>query len=159
MICGFAGVGEENTKAAGFSAMIFTAIYTTLVLLVYFAQLTAVSNDNLTAGALTVLDYETYGLFFAYDLLGYGLMALSTFFIGFTVKCHSKTDRALKYLLLIHGIFFFGCLIMPMLGIFHEGMSGGDIIGIAVLEFWCAYFIPITILSFFYFKKITTEKL
>lgn len=62
---------------------------------------------------------------------------------------------ALGYLMMIHGLFFFGCLIMPMTGVFSASMSEGSdsIGGIIALEFWCAYFLPIGILSIFHFKK------
>ncbi len=42
------------------------------------------------------------GLLFSYDLLGYGMMALSTFFIGLTIKPKNKKDKWLKYLMMIH---------------------------------------------------------
>ena len=44
---------------------------------------------------------------FNYDLLGYGMMALSTFFIGLSVQADSKADKWMKALMMIHGIFFF----------------------------------------------------
>jgi len=59
----------------------------------------------------------------------------------------------LKVLLLVHGLFAISGLVIPMLGIFSTDMAGSDIIGILVLEFWCAYFIPVCILSFSYFKR------
>jgi hypothetical protein len=33
-------------------------------------------------------------------------------------------------------------------------MAGGDIIGVLVLEFWCAYFAPVCILSYLHFKNM-----
>lgn len=56
------------------------------------------------------------GLVFNLDLLGYGIMALSTSFIGLAINVQNKKDKVLKMLLLIHGIFFIGCLITPMMG-------------------------------------------
>jgi hypothetical protein len=56
-------------------------------------------------------------------------------------------------LLKIHGIFAISCFFMPILGIFNSNMTGGEIIGTMVLEFWCIYFMPICILSYRYFKK------
>ena len=80
-------------------------------------------------------------------------MALSTFFIGLTITPKTKSDKWLKWLLIIHGVFFISCLIMPMLGLFSAEMQGADWIGTVVLEFWCAYFIPVGVLSFVHFKN------
>jgi hypothetical protein len=109
--------------------------------------------SSLSPEASAILDYRQFGLFFSYDLLGYAFMALSTFFIAFTVTVRSRADRALKTLLFIHGVFFISCFIMPLLGVFSPGMAGGDLLGVLVLEFWCAYFIPVCILAFLHFKK------
>lgn len=153
MICTIAIYNHSENKAAGYTAMIFAGMYAVIILLVYFAQLTAVRLDSLNEQALNILDYERYGLLFSYDLLGYGLMALATFFAGLTIECETKGDKWLKALLLIHGLFFISCLIMPMLGIFTVDMQGADWIGIAVLEFWCIYFIPIDILLYLHFRR------
>ena len=82
------------------------------------------------------------------------MMALSTFFIGLSIKADSKSDRWLKYLMMIHGIFFVGCFIMPMTGVFI-GMADGktNIVGVAALIAWCAYFLPIGILAYRHFGK------
>lgn len=57
-------------------------IYAVMILLVYFAQTTAVRLGLLDEQAMKILDYSRGGLFFSYDLLGYGMMALSTFLWG-----------------------------------------------------------------------------
>lgn len=151
MMCAYAYFSNQKYKLAGYVSVAFSAIYGTIILLVYFAQLTTVRLESLTAQASSLLDFQQSGLFFSYDLLGYGLMALSTFFAGLTIEAKSKTDKWLKALMLIHGVFFFSCLILPMLGVFKPDSPAW--IGIAVLEFWCIYFIPISIFSFFYFSK------
>lgn len=73
---------------------------------------------------MSILDYSRGGLFFSYDLLGYGMMALSTFFVGLTIDAKSKADKWLKYLMIIHGVFFFSCFIMPMTGVISSTASG-----------------------------------
>lgn len=153
MMCTLAAYGKPENRVAGYTSMIFAGIYAVLILLVYFAQVTTVWMDSLNEQALNILDYQKFGLFFSYDLLGYGLMALATFFAGFTIECKTKSDQWLKALLHIHGIFFISCFIIPMLGIFTEDMQGANWIGVAVLEFWCMYFIPIDILMLMNFKK------
>jgi isoprenylcysteine carboxyl methyltransferase (ICMT) family protein YpbQ len=82
------------------------------------------------------------------------MMALSTFFIGITINAKKKLDRWLKYLMMIHGIFFLSCFIMPMTGVFSS-MSNGEtsIGGVIALEFWCVYFIPIGVLSVIHFAR------
>lgn len=150
MMCGYAYFSEKNTKLAGYVSVAFAAIYTAVILLVYFAQLTTVRLNDLTQQAAVLLDFQQCGLLFHYDLLGYAVMSLAAFFAGLTVKPQTKTDRWLKYLLMVHGVFFISCLIMPMLGIFKADSPAW--IGVAVLEFWCFYFCPISILSFLHFS-------
>lgn len=152
MMCAYAYFSEQKRKLAGYVSSAFAAMYAVIILLVYFAQVTTVRLGNLTQQTSKILDFQQFGLFFNYDLLGYSLMALSTFFAGLTVKAETKKDRWLKGLLLIHSIFFFSCLIAPVLGIFKAGNESW--IGIVLLEFWCVYFLPISILSYLHFSKI-----
>lgn len=44
-------------------------------------------------------------------------------------------------------------LYSSMPGLFHTDMTGGNLLGIIILEIWCAYFVPVCILSYFYFRK------
>ena len=74
---------------------------------------------------------------------------------AFENECtEDKKDKALKYLLLIHGIFFLSCLIMPMTGVFAKS-SGSSSHGGGVIapEIWCLYFLPIGVLSGLHFKN------
>lgn len=153
MMAAFCTCCKDEKKVAGYSAMIFGSIYSVFILAVYFAQVTSVVNDDLSNTALQILDYKKFGLLFNYDLLGYGIMALATFFVGLTIECRTKADQWLKYLLLIHGIFFIVCLIIPLLGLFNIDMVGGEWIGKLVLFIWCVYYTPICILSYFHFNK------
>ncbi|MCM1427914.1 MAG: hypothetical protein NC118_15040 [Eubacterium sp.] len=154
MTAGFCHESDEKHRVAANVGMTFAGVYTVLILLVYFAQTTAVRLDSLDEQAIRILDYARGGLFFYYDLLGYGMMALSTFFVGLTIDAKTKADKWLKYLMLVHGVFFFPCFIMPMTGIFSS-MSDGktNMGGVIALEFWCAYFTPIGILSLIHFRK------
>lgn len=151
MMCAYAYFSEKSFKLAGFISAAFAAMYATIILLVYFAQLTTVRLNDLSQEAALLLDFQQFGLIFNYDLLGYALMASATFFAGLTINFGSKSDKWLKYLLLIHGVFFISCLILPMIGIFKADSPAW--IGVAVLEFWCLYFCPIGILSFLHFSK------
>ena len=144
---------RSDAKAAAMSAVAFGAIYAFCNIMVYFVQLSTVRNTALTGIALQLLDYRTFGMMFDLDMLGYCLMALSTFFAGLTIRVRDKADRALKLLLLVHGVFAPICFLMPILGLFSGDMQGADWIGTAILEFWCAYFLPIGILSYRYFSR------
>ena len=144
---------KSDAKAAGKTALVFTAIYATLILIVYYTQCTTVINENLGNDAAHILNYSYMGLMFNLDMLGYGIMALSTFFIGLTVNVKNKKDKAMKTLLLLHGLFFPGCFILPMTGMFLNASGSSSKGGVIALEIWCMYFLPIGILSFLHFKE------
>ena len=152
MAAGFSCESDAAHQVAAKAGMAFAVIYATLVLLVYFAQITTVRLDTITDQAVRLLDYSRGGLMFNYDLLGYGMMALSTFFLGLTIHGRNPVDQWLKRLMILHGIFFFGCFIMPMTGVFRS-MAGGETSmgGVIALECWCAYFLPVGILAFAHF--------
>ena len=86
MIASFENECTEDNKVAGKIALILAGVYSTLIMIVYFTQCTSVLNDNLSKEALKLLDYSNMGLMFNLDLLGYAIMALSTFFIGLTLN-------------------------------------------------------------------------
>ena len=152
-----AGFHHESTAESSVPAtigLVLSAVYAVLILLVYYAQTTTVRLEELNGQAARVLDYRQGGLLFNYDLLGYGVMALSTFFIGLSLKAENKPDKWLKMLLMIHGVFFLSCFFMPLTGMFThmaEGDSGNGG-GIALL-FWCIYFIPVGVLAYRHFSS------
>ena len=150
---------EKPLTAMGLAGLAFAVVYALFIFIVYYSMLTTVRmNVALSEEALSIISYEHLGsLFFSYDLLGYGFMGLSTFFIGFTVVPKNKGDRALRLLLWIHGIFFVSCFIIPMLPIFTNDMAGGDIIGTLVLLVWCVYFLPICVLGWRYFDNSNNQ--
>ena len=154
MAAGFHHESPEGQRVSANIGMIFSAIYAVLIFLVYFAQTTTVRLEGLNEQAAKLLDYGRGGLLFNYDLLGYGMMALSTFFIGLSIKAESKPDKWLKYLMMIHGVFFISCFIMPMTGVFtNMGTGDNGSGGTIALLFWCAYFLPIGLLSYRHFRK------
>lgn len=154
MMCCYGFYADGSRKIPGICAAVFSAIYAAIIFIVYFAQLTTVRYSELSEQAAMLLDFSQFGLMFNYDLLGYAIMALSTFFAGLTVIPNSKADKWTKYLLMIHGVFFFSCLIVPMLGVFKPKADGSDgLIGVILLEFWCVYFIPTGILSALHFSR------
>lgn len=154
MVIGFQHECSEERRVPANTGVAIAVIYAVLILLVYFAQITSVRLDNLNEQAIRILDFQRGGLFFNYDLLGYGMMALSTFFIGISINPNSIEDKWLKGLMIVHGVFFVGCFIMPITGVFTS-MASGDVGngGTIALLCWCAYFLPIGVLAYRHFKK------
>lgn len=149
----FAINNKPESRAVGIAGIAFAVIYALIIFLVYFAEITTVRmNNTLSEETLSIISYGYIGsLFFNYDLLGYAMMALSTFLTAFAIVPKGKGDRALRLLLWIHGVFFLSCLIVPMFPVFKAGTS--IITGTILLEIWCAYFLPICILGFRYFNR------
>ena len=145
---------EDDRKVAANIGMILAAVYATFIMLVYFSQLTTVKNEQLNEQAANLLEFGKLGLIFNYDLLGYGVMALSTFFTGLSMKPKNRTDKWLSALLMIHGVFYFSCTFMPITGLFARMSSGGNGLGGRIaLVVWCVYFLPIGILSYLHFNN------
>ena len=153
MAAGLQNEACAERRVAANAGLAFAAVYATLIFIVYFAQTTTVQQGGLNEQAALLLDFRRGGLIFNYDLLGYGMMALSTFFAGLSMKAERGPDRWLKALLMIHGVFFIGCFIMPMTGAF-KGMADGSTSGggVTALLIWCAYFLPVGALAVVHFS-------
>ena len=153
MSVGFQHESDDERRVSANIGVVFAAVYAVLVLLVYFSQIAFVSFESLTEQADRILFFRPGSLMFGYDLLGYGMMSLSTFFIGLSMKPRKKPDKWLRCLMMIHGVFFLGCFFMPMAGVFSAASDSEGIGGNIALLFWCACFIPIGILSYRHFEK------
>ena len=152
MTAGLHNECENDRKVAANIGMVLAAVYCVFIMLVYFTQLTTVKNEDLNEQALNLLAMSRFGLIFNYDLLGYGVMALSTFFTGLSMKAENKADKWLKVLMMIHGVFYFSCTFMPMTGMFSKMSSGGvGLGGRLALVAWCVYFLPIGVLAYRHF--------
>jgi len=151
---GFQQEAEDDRRVAANVGLALSAVYATLILLVYFAQTTSVRLDGLGGDALRVLDFRRCGLLFNYDLLGYAMLALSTFFIGLSLRAEDGADRWLKRLLMLHGLFFLSCFILPMTGMFAGNADGETSRGGAIaLVIWCVYFLPVGALAYRHFSQ------
>ena len=151
---------DKDHKVAGDAGLIFAAVYCVFIMFVYYTQLTTVANEELSEQAAKLINFRNHGFIFNFDILGYGMMALSTFFTGLSLKASTKADKWLKGLLIGHGAFFPGCVFMPMTGMFVDipkssgGISGGDL----ALVVWCLYFLPIGIIAYIHFAKTKEKK-
>ena len=154
MTAGLHNECESDRKVAANIGLVLAAVYAVFIMLVYFTQLTTVNNEQLNEQASKLLKFNSFGLIFNFDLLGYGLMALSTFFTGLAMKPKNKADKWLRALMMIHGVFYLSCTFMPMTGMFSKMSSGGDGLGGRLaLVAWCVYFLPIGILAFVHFGR------
>lgn len=152
-VCSIYSLNKSNEKKSpALIGVAFGIVYSIFIFIVYYSQCTTVNlNTNLSSETLSIIDYSKLGsLFFNYDLLGYGFLALSTFFIAFAVDTSNNKNKVLQKLLMIHGIFFPSCFIVPMFPVFTA--NTGNLPGTILLEFWCAYFSPICILGYKYFQ-------
>jgi len=155
MVCAFSAQATPDARTAGNTAVIFAGMYAVFIVIIYFTQLTTLRNETLSPEMTTLLDYSAFSWFFNLNLMGYGLMSLSTFFAGLTLRVRKKSHGVLKFMLLGHGIFFISGIIMPMLGVF-SAMDDAHFIGSLILLIWCAIFIPIGMLSYFYLQEEKT---
>jgi len=153
MIAAFENECSNDSKVAGKIALILSSIYATIAMIVYFTQCTSILYDELSPEALKILDFKNMGLIVNIDFLGYGIMSLAAFFIGLTINIKNKKDKILKALFLIHGIFFIGCIILPMTGITSQSSEGSSMGGMIGMGIWGLYFMTISILSYRHFKE------
>lgn len=154
--CAFWEEAGKEAKSLALAGVAISVIYSVFTNMVYYSQLTTVAHGN--PDFIEAILFTPGRIMFDFDLLGYGLMALSTFLLAFTIQVQNKTDKVLRSMLWIHGLFFLSCVFMPMFGVFKEtqrasnALTAGDI----ALFIWCCYFTPIMILSVSYFRKIKT---
>jgi hypothetical protein len=155
MTCGLAAVSGQNLKGCTYASIAFAAVYATLISLVYYTQLTTVAQKAVPVELMDALTYRPGTWIFNLDMLGYAMLSFSTVFAGFSILVKTKGDKWLRGLLLIHGVFAVACLLFPMLGIFtrETGAASGDLFGVIALEFWCVYFLPVTVLFARYMKQ------
>lgn len=155
LTCAFASQVHENKKAIAYAGMLFACIYAVFINLVYFTQLTTVYQQAASQDILKILTFTPGSWIFAFDIFGYGMMAVSTFFVGLTIIPDSRPDKWLKAMLMLHGLFAPICVVFPMLNLFNSTASveAGNNIGMIALEGWSLFFIPIMILAARYFKK------
>jgi hypothetical protein len=156
--CAFAVQASADRKAAAYLGMALACVYTVFINLVYFTQLTTVLHGTAPVEVLDAITYRPGTWFFNLDLFGYGIMSLSTFFIGLSLKANTRSEKWMRSLMLLAGVFAISSILMPLLNVFSgEAGAGDEIYGVLALEFWCIYFIPVMVLAADYFKKPYTS--
>jgi len=151
LVCDLCAHALPERRAAANAALAFAVMYALLINIVYFAQITVIRQNAMNPAIISDFRMIPGTLYFAYDILGYGLMALSTLFLALVVRPQNRGDRLMKILLLIHGCFFPLCVIMPMTNLFSN--AGSDVSGSILLIGWCIYFAPIMILAIRYTRN------
>ncbi|MNV85959.1 hypothetical protein D3C71_1799520 [compost metagenome] len=92
---------------------------------------------------------------FAFDLYGYGMMAMSTLLMGIAMINKDSNDKLLKIFFMVHGIFVPVCSVFPTLNIFStsDQVETNSSMGTIALQGWCIYFFITTIFIIRHFKK------
>ena len=158
LACAMAAIARDAAQAAALAGVGFAVLYAGFVTAVYFIQLTTVLHASAAPEILAQLSYSTLGgVAFNLDLLGYGLMAMSTVFVGLAVTIAVRRDKWLRGLLIGHGIFAPFCVVAPIAGMF-SGLpaASGNLFAIIALTLWCAYFAPTMALAFLHFRSLPT---
>lgn len=152
--CVYSCYTQKERCAAAKIGVAIGVIYATIISIVYYTQLTTVLHKSVDEKILQAFSFPSAGSWlFNLDLLGYGLLAISTFFVGLTLQTENKVDKALKLLLMLHGLFCV-CMFVPILPLPSTNQGNG---GAIALICWCLFFLPICVLSILHFKKLNTN--
>ncbi|MBU5671545.1 hypothetical protein [Paenibacillus brevis] len=152
LACAFAQEAEEDKKGIALGGVAIAVIYSVFTNFVYYSQLTTVAHQSASPAVIEAITFTPGSWVFGFDIMGYGLMALSTFLIGLTIRAQTGKERVMKYMFLIHGAFFPVCVLLPMFNVFKQG-GESDMSGVIALIFWCIYFAPMMALSTIYFRS------
>ena len=153
--CAFAAQANQDKKVFAYAGLSFACVYAVFINLVYFTQLTTVNQQAASKDVINALTYTPGSWIFALDIFGYGMMAISTFFVGLTILPKYRTDKWLKSMLMLHGLFAIGN-IFPVFNMFNgtKDVDSVNNMGVIVLEGWSLFFIPIMMLAAKYFKVL-----
>lgn len=152
--CAYSCYAKKEYSAAAKIGVTLGGIYAAIIGIVYYTQLTTVLYKSADETILQAFSFTSAGSWlFNLDLLGYGLLAISTFFVGLALQTKDKIDKALKVLLMLHGMFFV-CMFVPILPLPATNQGNG---GTVALICWCLFFLSICILSILHFKRLSDD--
>lgn len=142
-------------------ALVFAAVYAVFCTLTYYVQLAFVRPNLiiLPSELLRIFNFAPGTFMFTVDMLGYAFLCLSTLFASAVFD--RKREPWLKLLYIVNGLFFLPTLIFPALPFAQDtGASSrpSDIFGTFALLFWCFVFVPLSLLTYGYFRKIRDGK-
>jgi hypothetical protein len=118
-----------------------------------------INSINYSPEIIKLIDFTPGSVIFVIDNLGYAFLALATLFIA-PVFSGNKLEKWLKYMLIIHGMFFIPALILPCLRFFMDLFQKPEIVqtsfnyGNFALLFWCLLFLPIPLLLAVMYKRL-----
>lgn len=160
MIAGVYFYSDSQNKIWSLIALSFAIMYAVMCTSAYYIQIAVVRTNSLgvSSDAMELFIFKPGSAIFAIDMLGYVFLALSTLVLAplFKDNKKSKLKKALRVMLIIHGLFFISTLIFPVIG-FQESAStsqSSDIFGGLALLFWCVLFVPIPIMFAKLFKQL-----
>lgn len=148
---------SDEKKIWAHLGVLFSVVYAAMVLFVYYLQLVVVGTKSLQASSeiLKPFVYMPGTPIFAIDILGYGFMALSTFFAAFVFD-GGKIEIWIKRLFILHGVIGITSLLVPAFMVVEQGSKSGDVFGSLALIFWTLIFIPAVVLLAFLFRNKKT---
>lgn len=150
---GHSALADDDRKIPAELGKMFAVMYSVFICIVYFSQLSVVHYAVLSEEIVTAFAFGSNGSWlFVIDIVGYGFMAISTLFVGLTIKPENKGDKVLKIIMLIHGMFCV-CTVLPITPLFIGNGSNSSAGGAAALAVWCVIFFPIALLSAKRFSK------
>jgi hypothetical protein len=147
-------LARPERKIWGRISLSFSVMYAVYICLVYYSQLTVVRLGLVPESLLPLINYVPGNWLFAADMLGYALLALSTLAGAFLFE-KSGREKAIRALLLIHGMLAVPTAVFPALPIFGsaEAVQSANVGGAVALLAWCAIFAPICFLLVGYFGR------
>jgi hypothetical protein len=101
-------IAENGSKIFALIGLSLSIIYATLIVIVYYTQLTLIIPNQLNGTIQNVTPFlfiPSNSFLFGLDVLGYGIMNLATLFLAFTFN-NTKIEKSIKIFLFINGILF-----------------------------------------------------
>lgn len=132
-------------------AIAFGIIYSVLVSMVYYTQISYVLTRPLSVDMLKIVSDAPGNIFFFIDMLGYVFLCLSTFFMALSVD---RKYVALRVFLFIHSLILIPTFLVPFLPVTYQtNEASGDVNGALILVGWSVIFVPICLMFTRFFIK------
>jgi len=96
-------IANQEKKLFTFISISFTLISSTVLLIAYFTQFSVVPVSVMKGesdGIALITQYNEHGLFIAMEELGYTTMSIALFFLAFAFSENSRSERAIRIILI-----------------------------------------------------------